>query len=39
MLQKVSQMMDESSRMREEILKKLVMVNSDAENNINNHLN
>lgn len=31
--------MDESSKMRDEILKKLVLVNSDAENNINNHLN
>jgi hypothetical protein len=38
-LQKVSQMMDESNKMREEILKKLVVLNSDAQNNINNELN
>lgn len=38
-LQKVSQMMDDSNKMREEILNKLVILNTDAENNINNNMN
>jgi hypothetical protein len=32
-------MMDDSNKMREEILNKLVILNTDAENNINNNMN
>jgi len=39
LLQKVSTMMDESTRMREEILSRLEHINSEAENNINHELN